>query len=147
MRAFICAFAGFSVAVPMGSVSSLMLYSGVTAKTFARDPQDENLYVSLPLLFKCPLEEIRHGIILKSGNSDDFDETAKNKIILLTTNVECEMEIQPELIYALPKIFSLSVFSVFFNGILFNKNKEADHPMLFLNTEKLVENIQKESTV
>jgi hypothetical protein len=146
MRVFICAFAGFSVAIPMESVSSLMLYTNRAPQTVERNPQNGNTYISLPRLFSRPFADIRHGIILKNGN-DDFDETTENRIILLSTKVECEAEIPSDQIYPLPKIFDFLRFSAFFNGILFNSDNEADHPMLLLDTAALVEKIQKELTV
>ena len=144
MRVFICAFAGFSLAIPMDSVSSLMLYTGRPLHTVEYNPQNGNTYVSLPWLFSRPLADIRHGIILKNSN-DGFDETTENKIILLTTEVECETEIPPEEIYPLPNIFMSLRFSAFFSGILFNSNNKADQPTLILNTGQLVENIQRKS--
>ena len=146
MRVFLCAFAGFSVAIPMDSVLSLMLYTRRTSKTVEYNPQNGNAYVSLPRLFRRPLEDIRHGIILKNNN-DDFNQTAKNKIILLTTNVECEAEIPPKQIYPLPGVFRPFRFSAFFNGIFFNSNNHEDHPMLLLNTGQLVKNIERKLAV
>ena len=146
MRVFLCAFAGFSLAIPMDRVLSLMLYTGSMTHAIRHNPKNGVTYVSLPRLFRRPLDDIRHGIILKNGN-DDFDETMKNKIILLTTEVECETEISPEKIYSLPKIFGCLRFSAFFNGISFISNNNADHPALLLNTERLVENIQRKLAV
>jgi len=145
MRVFLCAFAGFSVAIPMDSVSSLMLYTNSAPQTVERNQQDGSTYVSLPRLFRRPLAEVRHGIVLKNG-SDDISQTTENKVILLTTKVECEAEYPPEQIYPLPNIFGCLRFSAYFNGILFNSNGTVC-PVLLLNTAQLVEKIQKESAL
>jgi len=146
MRVFICAFSGFSLAVQMDSVSSLMLYTKKISKTIMYNPDNGNTYVSLPQLFKCPSTDTRHGIIIKNGNND-FDKTTENKIILLTTEVEDETDIPVDQIYPLPKICKSFCLSVFFNGILFNANNHTDPPTLFLDTGTLVKYIQRKLAV
>jgi len=142
MRVFICTFASFTAAIPTESVSSLMLYTRRVSHTVEYHPKNGNAYVSLPRLFKCPTAEVSHGITLKNNNNND--ETMENKIILLTTKVEKEMEIKNELVYPLPKIFTLFRISTFFNGILFNSNNNEEPPLLFINTGQLALTIQKE---
>ena len=157
MRVFLCSFAGFSVAIPASAVSSLMLYTNKAAQTVEYNPQNNNTFVALPLLFRRPLASIRHGIILKNGHDEECNDTVENKIILLTTEVECETEIQPEEIYPLPKAFNVFRFSALFSGILFDshlRKKRAvsdaqgrDNPVLLLNPEQLVQNIKTKPPV
>jgi len=130
VRVFLCDFTGFSVAIPMHSVSSLGLY--------VDDENDENqdTCVSLPRLFKLPKEKIRHSIVMK--NNLDDNNIAKSNITLFTTEVECETDIPNEEIYPLPKIFGRMRFSTFFSGI-----KLGPHPHLVLNSERLVQSILK----
>jgi hypothetical protein len=130
MRVFLCAFTGFSVAIPMYSVSSLALY---TNEASSSKPFEENqdTCISLPGLLKFPLENIRHSIVMKSN------------VVLFTTEVECEAEIPDEEIYPLPKIFDRMRFSRLFSGIQLGSNLR-----LILNPERLAQSIHdKELTV
>lgn len=122
MRVFLCAFTGFLVAIPMHAVSSLVLYTD-------GESVQENICVSLPLLFNLPQENIRHGIILK------------NNIILLVTEVICETEISQEAIFPLPKIFNVMRFSMLFSGIQFDSRiaETAGNPVLLLNSEQIIQ--------
>jgi len=157
MRVFICAFSGFSLAIPMRSVSSLTLHEHEAAQTVEYNMENRNTYVSLPHLFSLPSELIRHGLVLKSlisGNGDredgniEDDNIIENKIILLTTEVKCETEIPGEDIFPIPKTLGTIRFSALFNGIRFDTNDVSDtsgKPILFLNTGNLVQIIQKEA--
>lgn len=127
----------------MSSVSSIMLYSN--------EAESNNTCISLPQLFKQPLVNIRHGIILKNGD-DDENKKIENRIILLTTQIECEAEIAHDEIYPLPEIFGCMRFSTLFSGILFSSGQRgeqsssevSDYPVLLLNPGQLVQNIQGE---
>ena len=143
MRTFLCAFTGFSVAIPMRSVSSLLLYTDKAARAVEYNTENNNTYISLPLILQCPAAVIRHGMILKNSddNTSNDDDTITNKTILLSTEVECETEILPEKIYPLPRVFGVFSFSAFFSGIVFNSQ---DAPILLLNPNQLILNIQKE---
>jgi hypothetical protein len=154
MRVFLCAFNGFSVAIPMHSVSSLMLYAGGQAQTAGSDQEKQNTYVSLPRLFNALQEEIRHGVILKNPGDEDSDADDDNatggKIILLTTEVKCETEIPGEEIYPVPKALKYTGFSALFSGIQFGSGGIADNaglPVLLLNPKTLIQNMQKEQAV
>jgi hypothetical protein len=91
------------------------------------------------MLFNCPEKDIRHGIILKNSPVDNNE--MKDKTILLSTEVECEKDIPQELINPIPNVFSVLHFSVFFNGMFFDKN--AGNLVLLLNPEQIIQNIQK----
>ena len=132
MRVFLCSFADFSVAIPMHSVSSVVLYTDKEAQKVENNQEHRNTYISLPQLFNLQCEDIRHGIILKSGE-DNIEE----KIILLTTEVECETEIPNEEIFPIPKVLSNKRFAALFNGIRFGSQQQ---PMLILNPEQLLKN-------
>ena len=127
MRVFLCFFTGFSVAIPMDCVASLILHKKAAKQTIEYDSENNNTFISLPLLFQSPQAVIRHGIILKTGNNNESEDTSgglKNKIILLTTEVECEAEIPSEKIYPVPGVLGVFNFSAFFNGISFNLQEE-----------------------
>jgi hypothetical protein len=123
MKIFLCAFGSFNVALPSDSVSSLMLYAGNTPEQTASRDENGNMRVSLPFLFKNNQGSVKHAI------------TLKNNIILLTTEVQREQEIEQEQIGSLPKIFDKFNFSSFFNGMFFISG--ADEPVLLLNPQKL----------
>ena len=142
MRVFLCGFGKFSIAIPMSSISSLTLYARGTSLQNINSPVEggevgysktagEDTYISLPGLFGLPSEEIRHGINI---NGD------KNKIVLLSTEVECETEIPDTEIYPVPKALDGTLFSSLFSGIKF-----ADNPVFMLNPEQLIQKFQKET--
>jgi hypothetical protein len=141
MRVFLCAYTGFSVAIPMSSVCALTLYDDAPQETVERKQENGNTYISLPLLFGLPEELIRHGIVLKNGNDEDHN-IDENRTVLLTAEVKCETEIPDEKIYPLPKIFAFLRFSAIFSGIQFDSC-----PVLLINPEYLVQNLYKELAV
>ena len=107
----------------MFHVSSLFLCA---EKVFQEDE-----CISLVQLFNLPSEKVRHGMILK------------NKITILTTEVECETEISDDEIYPIPKIFGDMHFSAFFSGIKFDSREckssgNLGNPILLFNTENLI---------
>jgi hypothetical protein len=136
MRSFHCVFNDFSIAIPMDSISSLMLYTGETSHQEAVIHNNENMtyYVSLFCLFNLPPEKVRHGIILKSKVLD-------NSIALLSAPVEEEIEIPDDKIYPIPKTLGAMPFSSFFSGIQFLGDKPNVKPLLIFNTEQLKEYI------
>jgi len=140
MRVFLCAFNNFFLAIPMNSVLSLFLYADgeQQGNSVAYNQFNRTITVSLPLLFNLSHENIRHGIVLQNPGNED-DDTAENKVVLLSTAVECETEIPDEEIFPIPKIFNDTRFSAFFCGM-----QCADSPVLILNSSALVQYAQKE---
>ncbi|GMO49574.1 MAG: hypothetical protein Pg6C_12310 [Treponemataceae bacterium] len=148
MRFFLSVFKNFFTAIPISHVSSLMLYYSGVEKAVSRDEETLNTYFSLPHLFNCPDEPIKHGIVLKTGGMGEEQESvAGNKNILLLPEVEREDDIPPEDIYPLTGIL-LEIYgskSAIFTGIRFAGIKHdcrengAVMPVLFINPEQLVE--------
>ncbi|MCL2809643.1 MAG: hypothetical protein FWD24_06215 [Treponema sp.] len=149
MRVFLCSYgdSGFSLAIPMEHISSIFLLSkeeiSLCQRNFSENRflygSENNTYISLPVLFNYPQPNIRHGIILKSAD--------ENNIILLTTEVDSELEIPNENFYSLPKAFNSLVFSSIFEGILFNfayTDKSDGDLILLLNPAQLLQYIKKE---
>jgi hypothetical protein len=121
-----------------------MLYYGNSGKKIEYDNESRNTYVSLPVLFDYQSETPRHGIILKNEEDEDSG-IIENKTILLTTEIEREINIPEEKIYTLPKILDRMKFSRIFNGIVFGQESLQDKKMLLLlNPELLINNLQKE---
>ena len=150
MRVFLSAYRGFSLAIPMCFVSSLTIHSDAASRTVEYNQENRNTYISLPHLFNLPPEDTRHGIVLKDLNSEDPDSDGnvmENKIILLTTEVECETEIPDTEIFPIARTLKGKRFSAFFSGIQFDSIQSPDssgRPVLLLNIETLVKNIQKD---
>jgi hypothetical protein len=142
MRVFLCAFGNFSLAIPITYISSIMLYYGNSDKKIEYNNENRNTYISLPILFDYRVETPRHGIILKNGENDEDNGIIENKTILLTTEIECEMNIPEEKIYSMPKILDRVKFSRIFSGIIFGPDSQ--DMLLFLNPEFLIQNLQKE---
>ena len=125
------------MAIPMDSISSLAICAGQDAEIAGYNREDGNTYISLPLLLELSSVDTRHGIILKSSEDEreDGQKTGENKLILLTTEVEYEMEIPGEEIYPIPKSLDAMRFSSLFSGIKFN----SESPVLILDLERLVQ--------
>ena len=148
MRVFLCPYEGFSLAVPMDIVLSVILNRENTVKTVVHNLKNQNTYISLPRLFNCANHEVKHGIILKDGNN----KRPENKFVLLTYEIESEAELSLNKIYPLPEAFASMKFSNFFKGIVFfgrpREKKSGDtHPedlILLVDSEHIVQNIKKE---
>jgi hypothetical protein len=139
MKVFLCAFQGFSLAIPMQSAAALMLYTRGASRAVLYNRVNENTYFSLPHLFGLPRETVRHGIILKNSGGDDGENLSENRNILLTTRVERDEDIPDDTIYPLPGILKNKRFSWMFSGIQFSS--AAGGPgglVLVLNCESLV---------
>ena len=149
MRVFLCGFGGFSVAIPMQSVSSLALNTeNVSPSGAAKDNpafynnDENNLFISLPRLFNVPMENIMHRIMLKGLHGEDSagndsNDSIENKIILLIPEVICETDIPEDKIFPVPGTLSRTRFSAIFDGI-----QITDKPVLLLNPEQLIENVK-----
>ena len=138
MRVFLCSFDVFLLAIPMPFISSLAL------QTEDSEQFEQNTYVSLPELFKLPRENIRHSIALKNHDGED-EEAAVNKTILLSPEVESEIEIYDEEIHPIPKALNSTDFFKLFSGIKFSAAGGA--PILLLNPEPLINRLQKETSI
>jgi len=147
MRVFICVFGNFSLAIPMDFVSSITLFDGNANKAIEYKKENGNTYISLPILFNNPQSSIKHGIILKDGKDEytEDDSVIKNKNILLTTEIECEIEIPEKVIYPVPETFKVMRFSFLFNGIVFysQAGRAQEELILLFNPEKLIRNIKR----
>jgi len=144
MRVFICAFRDFSLAIPIDSVSLITLYQESARKAVVYNEENHNTYISLPLLLKHPQAIIHNGIILKDGEDTENNGIIENKNILLTTEIEYEIDIPDEKIHPIPKIFMRLRFSTAFKGIIFySRQTHEENLTLLLNPEKLVRNIKR----
>jgi len=149
MRVFLCPYEGFSLAVPMDIVLSVAINKKNPEKIVEYNQENQNTYISLPLLFNCANNNVRHGIILKDGNNNKLE----NKFVLLTYEIESEAELSLNKIYPLPKFFTIMKFSHFFRGIVFSsrgmyEKKTGDtysqQLILLVDPEHIIQNIKKE---
>jgi len=154
MRVFLCLYNGFSLAIPMDFVSSIFLINDNPGYRIHYDNEKRNTYLSLPMLFNCPVINIHHGMVLKNENNES--DTFEDKIILLTTEIIKEREIPAEKFYSIPKTLGVYQFASIFKGIFFHpqrirsntlSNISAGDMVLLLNPQQLVQNIQKELPV
>jgi len=145
MKVFVCRYQKFTLAIPSEYIQSIFIQSFKINNQVQYNSKNHITYISLPMLFKCPNVNIKHGIILKK---DKFP--SENKIILLSAKIENEKDIPEDFFYQLPKIMSITRFSHIFNGISFNAshidraNDPAADIILQLDPEQLVQTIQKE---
>jgi hypothetical protein len=136
MRVFISVYPGFTLAIPMDAVASMVLYNEKTEKTVQYDPKNRSTYVSLPWLFNMRDQDVPHGVVMREWN------TKENKVVLLTAEVKRDIEIPDEEFYPIPKALSPLRFSSMFSGIKFS-----DNPILLLNVEQLLKVIQDKQWV
>ena len=97
-------------------------------QTVDHETKDEEISVSLPVLFLQKSAATPHGVVLRSDCTP--------KTVLLTPGIERDLDIAEESIHQLPGIFT--GLSRYFKGVYFdNKNL-----ILLLNTEKFGEGIK-----
>jgi hypothetical protein len=136
MRVFISVYPGFTLAIPMDAVASMVLYNQKTEKTVQYDPKNRSTYVSLPWLFNMSDQAVPHGVVMREWN------TKENKVVLLTAEVKRDIEIPDEEFHPIPKALGATRFSAMFSGIKFS-----DNPILLLNVEQLLKVIQDKQWV
>jgi len=149
MRVFLCSYNGFTLAIPIRFVSSIMLCKDKIKSITYFDEENRSTFISLPFLFDCPSLDIRHGIILKDKNPGEnvSDNSIHEKTVLLSTEIESETEIPDDMIYPIPRTLSAFYSLNIFNGILFNlfsRSESADNLILLLNPDFLIQYIKKE---
>jgi hypothetical protein len=136
MRVFLSIYPGFTLAIPMDVVASMMLYNQKTEKTIQYDQKSRCTFISLPWLFNMREEPVPHGIILREWNSKE------NKVVLLTAGIKRDIDIPVGEFSPIPKSLGALRFSEVFSGIKFSGN-----PILLMNVEKLLQVIQNERFV
>jgi len=136
MRVFLSVYPGFTLAIPMEAVASMMLYNQKTEKTIQHDQKSRCTFISLPWLFNMRDQAVPFGVILREGNSKE------NKVVLLTAEIKRDIEIPIEEFSPIPKALGALRFSSVFSGIKFSGN-----PILLLNIEQLLNVVQKDLLV
>ena len=124
MKYFICALDAICIAIPGECTERVISVSRIQSSVCERDEQ--NIFISLSLLFKKENLSTPHGILLKSKNEGE-------KVILLTPPIDIDLEIFEKDIYTVP--MALTEKLRYFSGACFIEGRL----VLILNTEKLLE--------
>ncbi|MCL2800690.1 MAG: hypothetical protein FWD28_02910 [Treponema sp.] len=141
MRVFLCSYTGFSLAIPMDSVSSIFVNNDRIDDVVHYNNENRNTYICLPILFNCPALLIKHGIILKNGT----DNNTEDSIVLLSSEINNEDFIPLERFYPVPKTLRVLQFAGLFNGLTFFSHSNSGELILLLNPEQLGKYIKKEN--
>ena len=123
MKYFICPIYRISLGIPAEQTLRIITLNRNQTSIFEND--NEDTFISLPVLLKQKDTTSPHGIVLKSEKP--------GKTVLMVPRVEIDLEIPEENIQRLPEVFS--DFFRYFKGIYFN----GDNSILILNPEKLME--------
>ena len=128
MRYFICALDKINLGIPTEQTERIIQVTRV--QTAEYETENQETFISLPVLFKQKDSSAPHGLVLKLSSS------AAVKTVLLTPKIDIDMEIPEESIHQLPDAFA-GVFR-YVRGACFN-NKNL---ILIISPEKLMEGIR-----
>ena len=123
MKYFICPIDRISLGIPADS--TLRIIAVNRSQKAVYETEGEDIYISLPVLFRQNNTSAPHGIVLKSEKTGNT--------VLLTPRVEIDLEIPKESIQVLPEVFS-PLFR-YFKGVHFNEG----NGILILNPESLMD--------
>jgi len=116
MQAFLCAFPGILLAIPMESVASIIDFNDAEANqlTIMQHSKDPVSYVSVPGILDLGRDQPRHGIVLK-------DIRSEAKVVLLSTKIVCAEDIPDGEIQPVPRCLRGAKFSALIRGLSFAK--------------------------
>ena len=128
MKYFICSLISENhsignclLGIPSEHTERIILAS--RTQTIIYETENEDFYISIPVLLKLKDQSAHHGLILKS------------KTTLLLPRIDVELEIPEEEIKTLPK--ALEEIFCYFRGVYFSSNM-----ILILEPEKLLEYVE-----
>ena len=124
MQHFICAFEAIKFGIPAEITGQIIQLSRMQNSVCETTDTDSEVYISLPALFR-KASTTPHGMVLKIKLSEE------KKIILLTPQIEKDMDIPDNYVHGLPKVFS-GPFT-FFKGVFFDDK----NPVFIVDPEKL----------
>ena len=127
MKYFICGLDEINLGIPAGYTERIIQVARAQACVHENENQDS--YISIPVLFGQKDVSAPHGLVLKRSAS------GPGKKILLTPKIEIDLEIPEQDIHRLPGAFA-GVFA-FVKGACFAGS--ADKMILILDPEKLLE--------
>jgi len=125
LKYFVCAQDKISIAIPAEQTEHIISVTRVQ-KTVC-ETENQEIFISLPVLLRQEDSTAPHGIILKSK------EPSAVKTVLLTPRIDMELEIPEEKIHSLPAAMG-GVYTYFRGAYCAEQNV-----ILVLNTEKIKE--------
>ena len=133
MRCFICDLDGISLGIPAEHTERII--AATREQTSVYETENEEVFISLPLLFRKKDSTTPHGIVLKSPHGTLPDSPSvegpgkKVRTVLLTPKIDIDMEIPEEHIHKLP--VALTGLLHYFKGAYFS----SQNMILILNPE------------
>jgi len=125
LKYFVCASDKISVAIPAEQTEHIISVTRIQQAVC--ETENQEVFISLPVLLRLEDSAAPHGIILKSSDSSAV------KTVLLTPRIDIETEIPEEKIHSLPEAMG-GVFKYFRGAYCTEQNV-----ILVLNTEKIKE--------
>ena len=125
MKYFICALDNIQLGIPAEQTAQVIPANH--KQTVLCETENDDVTISLTVLFRLNDITAPHGIVLKTGSP--------GKTVLLTPPIDIDLEIPEEGIYQLPE--SLSPLLKFFRGVFFS----GQSIILILNPLTLIENV------
>jgi hypothetical protein len=123
LKYFVCALDKINLGLPAEQTERIISVTRV--QSAARETNDQEVSISLPVLFQQKDTAAPHGVVLKS-------ETSAVKTILLVPRIDAELEIPEENIHSLPEALS-GLFKNFKGAYCTGQNV-----ILILDPEKLL---------
>jgi len=130
MKYFICALDAIDLGIPAERTERIIPAARV--QTAVYETENQEAFISLPLLFRQKDPAAPHGVVLKAPEV----LPPGPKTVLLTPRIDRELDIPEETIYQLPQAFT-GPFR-YFSGACFN----AQSAILLLNPAKLMESMR-----
>ena len=104
MKYFICAMDEVYLGIPADKTERVIPANRAQSSVY--ETENEEAFISVPILLKLKSKTAAHGIVLK-----------KSKTVLLVPKIDIDMEIPEDKIFALPE--ALSGLSAYFRGACF----------------------------
>jgi len=137
MKYFICALDRMNIGVPAERTERIIPVARAQTALLETEGEagNQNVFISLPVLFKQKDPAAPHGVVLK--NTEPQTSAANpGKTILLTPRIDIDLEIPEENIHGLPGAFA-GLLGCFRGGCFNDQNL-----ILILNPEKIMERIR-----
>ena len=132
MNYFLCALDTIYIGIPAERTERIIPAARVQTTVF--ETEEEEAFISLPVLFRQKDTTAPHGVVLKAGGEHHAAGIVKK--VLLTPRIDKDLEIPEENIHQLPEVLVGPLR--FFRGAYFN----GQSVILILNPEKLMESIR-----
>ena len=129
LKYFICALGKINIGIPSEKTERIIPVTRI--QNSVRETENQEVFISLPVLLRQKETAAPHGIVLKPLASQPPDASARTT--LLTPKIDAELEIPEENIRSLPRVMGGS-YRYFRGAYCTDKNV-----ILILNPHKLLE--------